>query len=331
MSALPDYGSSGYPQLRPLNIMRDLPHVADLVEKCFSSTMDADGQRFVQQMRRAGKDNRFLNWAVTAVESTSMPLSGYVWEESGSLVGNVSLIPFRSRGQKIYLIANVAVHPDYRRKGIARLLTIKALELSRKRKASAIWLQVRDDNPGAIELYSGLGFQEQARRSKWQASPEKDLEYNTSDYKISKRSSRQWPAQKEWMQRLYPEELSWYQPTPWIRFRPGLFPALYRIFIESETRTWTISNSSGLLAAISWLADMNRSGQLWAAFPEKIEPDAVTALLLNVRSSLKGRGTLVLDLPGGFAVDSLLAAGFLEQRTLVWMRADTTFIPNLRK
>ena len=34
------------PQLRPLNILRDLPGVADLVEKCFADTMDSEGRRY---------------------------------------------------------------------------------------------------------------------------------------------------------------------------------------------------------------------------------------------------------------------------------------------
>ncbi|MFH2040118.1 MAG: GNAT family N-acetyltransferase, partial [Chloroflexota bacterium] len=236
MSAITQSFLSENPQLRPLNIMRDLPHVADLVETCFSGTMDADGQRFIQQMRRAGKDNRFLHWAANAVESTSMPLSGYVWEESGSLVGNVSLIPYRFKGRKIYLIANVAVHPDQRRRGIARQLTEIALEHTRKRKADSTWLQVRDDNPGAIQLYKGLGFKEQARRTKWHAAPDKNLPDGFREFEIKKRSASQWSLQKEWVQRLYPDNLSWYQPIPWIRFRPGLLPAVYRFFIESETR-----------------------------------------------------------------------------------------------
>ena len=45
-----------HPHLRPLSILRDLPAVADLIEQCFASTMDNDGRRYVQDMRRAGKD-----------------------------------------------------------------------------------------------------------------------------------------------------------------------------------------------------------------------------------------------------------------------------------
>lgn len=331
MSAITQSFLSETPQLRPLNIMRDLPRVADLVETCFSSTLDADGQRFIQQMRRAGQDNRFLLWAANTMESTSMPLTGYVWEENGALIGNVSLIPFRSRVGKIYLIANVAVHPDQRRRGIARQLTEKALEYTRKRKAEATWLQVRDDNQGAIQLYSSLGFQEQARRTRWQAAPDRNLPDTGREFDIQNRQSDQWPKQREWLHRLYPEKLTWYQPIPWIRFRPGIIPTLYRFFMESETRTWAVSDRSGLSAAVTWMAGLNRNAHLWVALPERIDSRSVTALLLYVRRNLSGRETLILDFPGGDAADAIRDAGFNINRTLIWMRADTTFGTELRK
>ena len=168
------------PQLRPLNILRDLPGVADLVEKCFADTMDSEGRRYLQQMRRAGQDNAFMRWAANAVESVSMPLSGYIWEENGEIIGNVSLIPYRHRKKKIYLIANVAVRPDYRRKGIGRALTAAAMRHARRATPAATWLHVRDDNPGAIALYLSLGFQELARRTLWQAKPDRNYSMDGS-------------------------------------------------------------------------------------------------------------------------------------------------------
>src|SRR3972149_6106568 len=146
--------AEAHPNLRALNILRDLPQVADLIELCFSHTMDGGGQRYVQDMRRAGRDDNFLHWAARVSESASLPLSGYIWEENGRIVGNASLVPFRHQRQRIYLIANVAVHPDHRRKGIARALTQRALIHASEKKANAIWLHVRDDNPGAVKLYS---------------------------------------------------------------------------------------------------------------------------------------------------------------------------------
>ena len=85
---IPARGES-HPHLRPLSILRDLPAVADLIELCFSSTMDTDGRRYVQDMRRAGKDNSFVKWANRAAETTSLPLTGYIWEESGRVAWRV--------------------------------------------------------------------------------------------------------------------------------------------------------------------------------------------------------------------------------------------------
>ena len=115
-----------HPQVRSLNILRDLSPVADLIELCFSNTMDGDGQRYLSDMRRASHDDKFLRWANHMAETSSVPLTGYVWEENGRIVGNASLIPFRDKGRRVYLIANVAVHPDHRGHGIVPCLHILA-------------------------------------------------------------------------------------------------------------------------------------------------------------------------------------------------------------
>src|SRR3972149_544443 len=105
-----------HPHLRPLNMLRDLPAVADLIELCFSNTMDSEGQRYVQDMRRAGSDAGFLRWAARMTETTSLPLTGYVWEQDGKIIANTSLVPFRNKKQRMYLIASATVHPEYRRR-----------------------------------------------------------------------------------------------------------------------------------------------------------------------------------------------------------------------
>ena len=130
-----------HPHLRPLNVLRDLAAVADLIELCFSPTMDNDGQRYLSDMRRASRDDSFLRWASRVSETASMPLMGYVWEQDGHIVGNASLIPFRDQGKRVYLIANVATHPDYRRRGIGRALTERVMKQARDKRASAIWLR----------------------------------------------------------------------------------------------------------------------------------------------------------------------------------------------
>src|SRR5215212_181603 len=188
--------------MRPLNVLRDLSAVADLIELCFSPTIDNDGQRYLSDMRRASRDDSFLHWASRMTETASMPLMGYVWEQDGRIVGNASLIPFRDQGKRIYLIANVATHPDYRRRGIGRALTERVMQQARDRKASAIWLHVRDDNPGAIKLYEDLGFREIARRTAWSAKTDPFLPRPDHTIQITPRDPRFWPVQQVWLRRL---------------------------------------------------------------------------------------------------------------------------------
>ncbi len=153
--------------LRPLDVRRDLGGVADLVEQCFADTLDTDGKRYIQQMRSLARNPGTLNWIGSFSERTYLPLSGYVWEEEKRVVGNLTLIPYHIQREQTLLIANVAVHPDYRRRGIAYRLTAKALEHARQRGIQATWLHVREENEPAIKLYRSLGFRERARRTTW--------------------------------------------------------------------------------------------------------------------------------------------------------------------
>ena len=309
--------------LRPLSILRDLPAVADLIEMCFSSTMDNDGKRYVQDMRRAGKDNSFLQWANRAAESTSLPLTGYVWEENGRIVGNASLVPFRNNHQRVYLIANVAVHPEYRRKGIARILTERAIKHAHEKKIKNIWLHVREDNPAAIELYTKLGFIERARRTSWQASTDSNAPILKTDIVITNRNPRDWQTQLNWLSRLYPDLLSWHRNWSFNSLRPGLLNWLYLFFIDMSVRQWTAvkSDSNAMQASLSWIPN-GRGESLYPAISERSDPDALTALLLRARRDLhQNYPSIALEFPSGEFDRAIHAAGFKSLRTLIWMQA----------
>mgnify|MGYP001074515160 CR=1 FL=1 len=145
--------------IRPVDNRRDLGAVADLVELCFSETLDPDSQTYLAHMRAAARASRLFSWTVDLSDPPpNIPVTGFVWEVDGRLVGNLSLIPFKMQRQKLTLIANVAVHPEYRRRGIARQLTTTALDYLKRQGKPATWLHVRSDNPNAIHLYETLVF-----------------------------------------------------------------------------------------------------------------------------------------------------------------------------
>jgi len=259
-----------------------------------------------------------------------LPLSGYVWVENGEIVGNASLIPFRHERRKVYLIANVAVRPEHRRRGIGQALTIAAMRHARQRHAEETWLHVRDDNPGAIELYRRLGFSEQARRSTWQAKPDRNACSDGLGISFSRLSGRDWPLQEAWLRRLYPPLLGWYQPVPWKSLRVGLGPALYRFFLDTESKHWASRSGDALTAVLAWQPVYGPSDRLWAAVPAGSSELALTALLLQARRSLAWRQMLTLDYPAGEYCPAIEAAGFRLQRTLLWMRAGETPAADIR-
>lgn len=310
-----------HPNLRPLSILRDLPAVADLIEQCFSSTMDSEGRRYVQDMRRAGGDNSFLKWANRVAESTSLPLTGYIWEEGNHIVGNVSLVPFTHKKHRLYLIANVATHPDYRRRGIARALTIRAMQHAREKKVDDIWLHVRADNPEAVHLYETLGFVERARRTAWQAVTDPNAQNLETDIAVTNRHPNFWPTQLNWLSRLYPDAISWHMNWNFSTLKPGLLNWLYLMFIDVNVRQWAALRKDDLLATLAWIPT-GRGESLFAAAGERSDPEALTALLIQARRDLYHfHPRISLDFPAGMFDDAIQAAGFKSLRTLIWMQA----------
>lgn len=316
--------ASEHPNIRALNVLRDLSTVADLIELCFSSTMDNDGQRYLSDMRRASRDSGFLRWADHVADTTSLPLTGYVWEENKKIVGNASLIPFRDHGKRVHLIANVATHPDYRRRGIARALTEQTMAHAREKNTTAIWLHVRDDNPGAVKLYEDVGFKEVTRRTSWIAPSDSSDPQADPDLEIIPRHPRFWTLQREWLRRLYPESIAWYHAWNFNALQPGFWNWLYLLFVDFHVKQWAAVRGEALLATLAWMPRGARTESLYAAAsPGESDASAraLTALLRRARREASNHSTLSLDFPGGEMTEAIAAAGFTIRRTLIWMKA----------
>ena len=69
---------------------------------------------------------------------------------------------------------NVAVHPDYRRQGIAEALVNTLVENLKEMGSRCLTLEVRASNAPAIALYEKLGFLEIGRRKNYYRNPRED-------------------------------------------------------------------------------------------------------------------------------------------------------------
>ncbi|MCW5874634.1 MAG: GNAT family N-acetyltransferase [Anaerolineales bacterium] len=300
--------------LRPFDVRRDLLAVADLVELCFAPTLDSDGRQYILQMRQAARAGRWLPAQPAGLDA---PLMGMVWIEDGVLVGNLSLIPQYRGGKTRYLIANVAVHPKYQGRGIARQLTLAALQDVRNRGRHETWLQVEHKNSIAVNLYSHIGFTEQMRRTSWRARPP---EAATRHVGVRQRHKVDWEQQVAWLDAIYPEAMRWQLPLHMSTLEPGLKGGLQRIFGQQRTLQWAAEQGGDLQAVLTWQSSSLGADRLWLAADPNDAQLPMASLLAAASRELDPDRMLALNYPAGHATEALQAAGFTDLRTLIWMR-----------
>lgn len=141
--------------LRPVNTARDLTQIGRLLNHAFRD--EFDGEMAWMRMPVLREVSAYL-WAASFIPAFPGTVAGFVWEEDGHIIGNVTMTPDDSRAG-YYLISNVAVEEKFRRHGIARQLMQATLEDASRRHARAVTLQVRPHNTGAIRLYQDMGFE----------------------------------------------------------------------------------------------------------------------------------------------------------------------------
>jgi predicted N-acetyltransferase YhbS len=140
--------------LRPLDPVHDMPEVLVLIELGFQAELDPQGWKMLRQMRQIYSSGRVTQTLYGPTADTA----GFVWEQDGHIVGNLSLRRAAPRSSQGRLIGNVVVHPEYQGQGIGRALMEEAIASARAQGARWVGLEVRADNVVAHTLYEHLGF-----------------------------------------------------------------------------------------------------------------------------------------------------------------------------
>jgi ribosomal-protein-alanine N-acetyltransferase len=71
-------------------------------------------------------------------------------------------------------ILDLAVHPDFRRRGAASVLMDEAIRELKKRGCIFVYLKVRASNIGAQKFYELYGFKAESVRKKYYGDPDED-------------------------------------------------------------------------------------------------------------------------------------------------------------
>ena len=277
------------PNIHPLRGRKDLAAVADLIEICFAESMDPDGRDYLRNLRRYAKSSASVPLKNRVLDRSTMPVQGFIWEEDGEIVGNLTLIPYFRPGCRYMMVANVAVLPAYRRKGIARKLTQTALDYTRTHGAASTWLHVRNDNLSAQNLYRSLGFVERSRRTTWQLEKEglDSQAFPSENVSVTSRRPRDWHQQETWLDGIYPKDVAWNLPIEKKRLKPSLHNYFKSIFYGKQAEHLSCYQEGQLIGTVSWEPTHLYSDFLWIATDSKFEEIAIRALLPAMKKKLK--------------------------------------------
>ncbi|MBV6434781.1 MAG: Mycothiol acetyltransferase [Anaerolineae bacterium] len=291
--------------------------------------MDSSGRSALREMRTMARLSLGILPLALLNDLTVGISLGFVWEEDGRLVGNVSVYPAklpRSVGSS-WIIANVGVHPLYQRRGIARKLMLRAMQMIRDKEGAQALLQVDDYNTAAIDLYKGLGFVSERTFSTYRRSP--SLRFPVSPLTgrpyIRRRRRSEWRQEMQLAMELRPGErggIGWLRPVVPELFRPDMRRSLRdfvnlrsfeRLVVEPDAQRlqsvmW-VERAFGATTRLSLMVHPSRAG---------IDDEAL--LGSYVRHS--GSNTLTIEHPADDeGVRPVLERyRFLEQRTVIHMR-----------
>jgi ribosomal protein S18 acetylase RimI-like enzyme len=251
MSAAALVRNTPFNGLRPVNLRTDLAGMAELIELCFGPTMDEAGRAAVREMRMISQSGSLtllfhgLDRLLGGLEQ------GYVWIEDGRLVGNVSVSPANyPHGMGTgFVVANVAVHPDFRRQGLAQALMFASLDLIRQRGGEFAVLQVDANNDGARRLYTKLHFREERTFIRWHRSSHARTPQRLHHMPyITLRQGNEWRSEYELAQTVRPNErggLGWLRPMHMRYFRPSLLRMLGSLTTGRSEDHWIVRDDNG--------------------------------------------------------------------------------------
>ncbi|HHV79382.1 MAG TPA: ribosomal protein S18-alanine N-acetyltransferase [Firmicutes bacterium] len=130
--------------------LKDLDRVLEIEKLCYPTPWSK--QSFLTELVQ----NEYAHYIVCQVE--------------GKLVGYAGMWVILDEAH----VTNVAVHPDYRGKGLGRLLMNELIERAKSRGARKMTLEVRKSNTVAQGLYSSLGFEARGIRKGYYSDTHED-------------------------------------------------------------------------------------------------------------------------------------------------------------
>ncbi len=316
--------------LRPFDPYSDFGPVVELMALAFGDKLTPAGQVALNEMRRLARWRGLLWWLYWPGWDSAAIMPGFVWVEEGRVVGNASLRRAVERGG--FFIGNVAVHPDWRGRGIAGQLVEAALDKVDARAGRWVGLEVRADNSIARRLYERLGFQRVGRTVQmlrpaglsWPRDPLPHLSLRRGHYRDGARLI-------ELVRSIVPDA---HRPLLELRrkdYQPGWERTFFDLLLAGRREFWWVVEEEGVICgAVRALRERGRR-------PDRLEilvaPEYngrwEAALVQRGMSSLRRVSPkaieTVLMAPTDSLIGALERASFQRESVLIQMRRGSSY------
>ena len=313
--------------VRAMSVRRDARQVIALLELVFKQHLRSAGHHtiapsFSFQDFFAGRDQ---------------VVPGFVYSLNGQIVGNVSILESKTAGR--YLIANVAVHPDFRRRGIAREMMTKVIRYIKGRSGHQVVLQVESDNENAVDLYKKLGFHAVGALRDWRmnwyalksiavrppANRRSPDDYG--EFIVRPLRSEDTKSVRKLDAYLFPKNLNWPDAPDKKYYQRGVQSFFYRLFSGINHEIWVCESKNRDLVGMGIIEnEVGRPYTLkvrvipeWASLVER----PLMAKLSRRLQYMRSKSISVQQNAAHHTIEPLLReAGFGLKRTLTVMQLD---------
>ena len=311
MTAAAVVRASSQTGMRAVDPRRDLAGLADVIESAFADSLDASGRHMASEMRRYGRLG-WLGWLIgrLVLPPAAFPF-GYVWIEQGRIVGNASLMPVQASPER-WVLANVAVDPHYRRRGIGRALVGGCLDLARRRLAREVVLQVKAGNALARELYQAYDFVERGTYATWRLDGPVRWPAVQESAPARLRRPEEWSAHYELARTWTPLGLVWPHPLRRSQLRPASWTS-----VDPWTH-WVWPKSGPIEAVLSGRPEGGNADR-WFLVSAPGARGAAELPLLEQALTGHRHGAVVVEAAAGAGDEALRRLGFREDHRLTWM------------
>ncbi|HFC11929.1 MAG TPA: GNAT family N-acetyltransferase [Anaerolineae bacterium] len=303
--------------IRPINLARDMARVMYLLNRVFSPTLDAEGRRALNSMSNQPA-------FILQLHRLSKRIApGFIYELNGEIVGNISIIPTLRKNRVI--IANVAVHEDFRRRGIARMMLEATLEYLDNLDINTVMLQVDVENKGARQLYLDFGFKAVGSTTLWIAAPHSWHDLNVpQSAEIRPLRSSENQAAFELDRATFPRDLCWPEPIEHNVYHSNWWKWIDNFLNGKSAESWVAADEDGLHGVATIWSEWGQPHRLTVRVDpdqhEDVLPPLVAKLLRRLKYLRRRHVSIEHPLDDALMSELLLAANFYAKRNLTTMR-----------